>query len=305
METCREQTRSSFISVFHSDYSDTLNRRLARSYVIVTKVPPQLAIIPISTEPLFKPFSLAIEVWKALGQSGVTLQDKDILVISSKYAAISEGRLTDLSTVEVSGRAKVLAEKFDLQPELAQLVLSESDSILGGVRGFLLASVGGTVAPNAGVDKSNVPKGFAVQYPKKPSETARELRTSLIEMAMKEKSSRLGNLGIILSDSRVTPTRLGTVGIAIAFAGIRSTIDMRGSPDLLGNKLVVTLRAVADQLATAAQLVMGEADESRPIALIRGFNEAFEEPRNETELKTTKDPNQCLILSSLRNQIEI
>ena len=100
------------------------------------------------------------------------------------------------------------------------------------------------------------------------------------------------NLGVVLSDSRVTPTRLGTVGVAVSHSGIRPTIDMRGKSDLCGNSLKVTLRATADQLATAAQLVMGEANEAKPVVLIRGFHEAFEQPRNEFEEKTTISPDQ-------------
>ncbi len=265
-----------------------------------------LSVVPISAEARFQPFDLGSEVWAAIERSGVVIEDRDIFVISSKYAAISEGRMIDLSTVNVGSGARMLATKYELDPALAQVVLDESDQILGGIKGFLLTIVSGTLAPNAGVDRSNVPKGWAVQYPKDPYETARILRGKLLEEAnrVRKEAPPIRSLGVILSDSRVTPTRLGTIGVAVSYAGLKPTIDLRGTPDLLGNSLVVTLRAVADQLATAAQLLMGESNEGRPIVLVRGFQEGFAEPQNEFEKKTTIAPDQCLIMSSLRNPFE-
>lgn len=230
------------------------------------------------------------------------IEEGDILVVSSKYAAISEGRVVELSTVNVGQEARLLAKKYEMDPALAQVVLEESDATLGGIRGFVLSLVSGTLAPNAGVDRSNVPEGWAVRYPKDPQRTAMGLRQNLLNFTNGSgKENRIENLGVVLSDSRVTPTRLGTVGVAVSWAGLKPTIDMRGTPDLFGNDLVVTLRAIADQLATAAQLVMGESKEGRPVALVRGFGEAFLEPKNEFEKRTTIPPEQCLIISSLKN----
>ena len=261
-----------------------------------------LLIIPIQAEPKFASFDLPSEVRKAIAKSGESVQDGDILIISSKYAALSEGRMVELSRVVPDEKSRELAKKFNLEATFAKLVLDESDTILGGIPGFVLTVVSGTLAPNAGIDRSNVPKGFVVLYPKDAFETVRNLREKLLErpdLEQKPDKKPLQKLGIVLSDSRVTPTRLGTVGVAVSFAGIRATIDMRGTPDLLGNTLQVTLRAIADQLATAAQLVMGESNEGKPIVIIRGFVEAFREPRNTFETKTTISPEQCLILSSL------
>ena len=261
-------------------------------------------MIPISTQARFEKFDLGSEVWQAIQRSEESLEEGDIVVISSKYAAISEGRMVKLSEVTVGKQAKSLAAKYDLEPELAQLVLQESDAVLGGIRGFVLSVVSDSIAPNAGIDKSNVPKGWSVQYPENPFQTALNLHEYLLQSA-REKENHIHKLGIILSDSRVTPTRLGTVGVAVAYAGMKPTIDMRGTPDLLGNKLIVTLKAVADQLATAAQLVMGESNEGRPIVIIRGYQEAFSEPRSDLEKKTTISPEQCLILSSLRDPFNL
>jgi coenzyme F420-0:L-glutamate ligase / coenzyme F420-1:gamma-L-glutamate ligase len=259
-----------------------------------------LSIIPVAAKARFESFDLKSEVWLAIERSGAGLYDGDIIIVSSKYAAVSEGRMMDLSKIQANHKARMLAEKYDLEPGLAQLVLDESDSVLGGIRGYALSLVSGTLAPNAGVDRSNVPKGYAVQYPKDPFRTAGALREFLLEKA-KLTGEIMEKLGVILSDSRVTPTRLGTIGVAVAYAGIKPTIDMRGTPDLLGNKLVVTLRAVADQLVSAAELVMGESNEGRPIVIIRGFEEAFSEAKSDFEKRATIDAEHCLILSSLKN----
>jgi coenzyme F420-0:L-glutamate ligase / coenzyme F420-1:gamma-L-glutamate ligase len=260
-------------------------------------LPSPVIIIPINVVVHLEQFDLPSAVWDEIIRNGEEIKDADVIVVSSKFAALSEGRLIDLSTVPSGERAVALAARYSIDPALAQLVLDDSEKILGGIPGFVLSIVGGTLAPNAGYDHSNVPKGFAVQYPKDPNRTARSLREKLISKS----GEKIRNLGVILSDSRVTPTRLGTVGVAVGFAGLRPVLDMRGKPDLLGNKLVVTLRAVADQIATAAQLVMGESDESRPITIIRGFTEAFGEPTNESESRMTIDSDRCLILNGLRN----
>jgi len=262
-----------------------------------------LCIIPITARTRFEPFDLHSEILHAIDTSAVALEDGDIVVVSSKYAAIAEGRMMDLSKIQVTEKGQRLAKQYSMEPALAQLVLDKADSVLGGIHGFALSLVSGTLAPNSGVDKSNVPKGWAVQYPREPFQTATNLREFLLEN-LKAQEKKAERLGVVLSDSRVTPTRLGTIGVAVAWAGIKPTIDLRGSPDLAGNNLVVTLRAVGDQLVSAAQLVMGESDEGRPVVVIRGFEEAFSVAKNDFETRATIDTNHCLILSSLRNPPE-
>jgi F420-0:gamma-glutamyl ligase len=178
--------------------------------------------------------------------------------------------------------------------------MNESDSILGGINGFLLTINDGVLAPNSGLDLSNAPKGWAILYPKNKEGTAKKLRNNLIRMNAR-RGRKITRLGVILSDSRVTPTRLGTVGVAIATAGIRPTVDMRGKKDLFGNELKVTLKGLADQIASAAEICMGEASESIPIVLIRGVSQAFEKPRTNSEREMTIAPDKCLIISGLRN----
>ncbi|MDA4112373.1 MAG: coenzyme F420-0:L-glutamate ligase [Thaumarchaeota archaeon] len=263
-----------------------------------------LQVIPIRTEVKSRPFDLAECVWLALARNRAILENGDILVVSTKFASISEGRVKKLADVTPTKKALTLAKRYKIDASLAQLVVEESDTILGGVPGFLVSITRGTLAPNAGIDRSNVPRGWAVLYPKNPELTARKLRQSLLNLAAKSNSEKISNLGVILSDSRVTPTRLGTIGIALSTAGIRPTVDMRGETDLFGRKLKVTLRAIADQVASTAQLVMGEAGEGVPIALIKGVDIAFAKPKNAFEKEMVISSEKCLILNGLRNRYD-
>ena len=194
---------------------------------------------------------------------GFEYKKDDILVISSKFVSMSEGRIIDLGKVRVGKKAQTLADKCSMDPKMAQLVLKESDYILKGVPGFLLAIRKGMIAPNAGIDRSNVPKGFAILYPRDPFGTAEKLRQKF------RADSRI-RIGIVIADSRLMPTRIGTTGVAIACAGFQPVEDLRGKQDLFGNILKYTLKAVADGLATMGVSVMGEGNESTPAAIVRG-----------------------------------
>lgn len=193
---------------------------------------------------------------------GFNYRNQDILIISSKFVSMSEGAIVDLSKVRVGKKARALARKCKMDKKMAALVLKESDYIVKGVPGFALAIRDGMIAPNAGIDKSNVPKGYAILYPRNPFGTAEKLRQKfLTELGLR--------VGIVLADSRLMPTRIGTTGVAIACAGFEPVADLRGKPDLFGNILKVTLKAVADGLATMGVAVMGESNESTPVAVVR------------------------------------
>jgi coenzyme F420-0:L-glutamate ligase len=194
---------------------------------------------------------------------GFGYRDDDIVVISSKFVSMSEGAVVDLGKVRVSKKARSLATKCHMEPKMAELVLRESDYIVKGVPGFLLAVRDGMIAPNAGIDKSNVPKGYAILYPRDPFDTAEKLREKFLAV-------RGIRVGIVLADSRLMPTRIGTTGVAIACAGFEPVDDLRGRKDLFGNILKVTFKAVADGLATMGVAVMGESEESTPAAVVRG-----------------------------------
>jgi len=260
-----------------------------------------ISLIPIRCRVRFEKFNLASAIGEELRRNRVKIKNGDILVVSSKFAAVSEGRFVELSCVRPTMRAKKIARQYKMLPSMVQIVLNESESLLGGIPGFLLALNAGVLAPNAGIDLSNAPEGWAILYPKSPEHSAQKLRKNMLLQISREKEGRIDKLGVILSDSRVTPTRLGTIGVAIASAGIRPTIDIRGRKDLFENALKVTLAALADQMATAAEICMGEAKESIPVVLIRGVSQAFVTPKTKFEKLMTISPEKCLIISGLKN----
>jgi coenzyme F420-0:L-glutamate ligase / coenzyme F420-1:gamma-L-glutamate ligase len=188
----------------------------------------------------------------------------DILVVAETAVATAEGNVIRLSEIIPSAHARRLAEKHQMDPAIAEVVLRESDSIVGGIPGFLLCMKGGTLLPNAGVDASNAPPGCVTPLPADPDASARTI-SRVVEQATGAR------IGVIIADSRTHAMRRGCSGVAIGCAGIPSVIDDRGRSDLFGRKLEVTKRAVADNIASAAELVMGEADECTPAAVIRGL----------------------------------
>ena len=217
-----------------------------------------IEILPISIKTQRSRFDL----FRSLHGSSV-YKHKDIVVISSKFVSMSEGSIVKLSTVKVTHRAKALATKNHMDAKLTELVLRESEYVISGVPGFLLAIRDGMIAPNAGIDKSNVPRGYVILYPRDPFGTAEKLRLKFL--------AELGiGVGIVIADSRLMPTRIGTTGVAIGCAGFEPVEDQRGKRDLFGNVLRVTFKATADAIATMGVATMGESDESTPAALVRG-----------------------------------
>lgn len=191
-------------------------------------------------------------------------REGDVVVIAETALATVEGAVIALDSIAPSPEAKDLGARYALDPRVAQVVLDESDRVVGGIDGFLLCLKNGTLLPNAGVDASNAPPGHVTPLPRDPDESARRIRLEL------EALTGVG-LGVLIADSRTHAMRLGSSGVAIGCAGIPSVVDERGRTDLFGRVLQVTKRAVADSIVSAAELVMGEADEAVPAALVRGI----------------------------------
>ncbi|MCA9884066.1 MAG: coenzyme F420-0:L-glutamate ligase [Anaerolineae bacterium] len=227
-------------------------------------MPNTLNVIPVRAPVQETPFPLIETIAQALADVGQALQDGDVLAISSKYVAISENRIITLADIVPGERALQLAERYNMDAHMAQLVVDEADHIFGGIpMGYLLTWRSGIIAPNAGIDRSNIPNGLAVLLPEHPYDSAHALRDAL--------NQRFGvRIGIILTDSWLVPGRWGTTGVALASAGFSPTQDERGKEDLFGNPMSVTVRGIADSLSICAQTVMGERDEATPLAIIRG-----------------------------------
>lgn len=226
-------------------------------------MPNSLHIIPVKAPVQQTAFDLVPTILTALTDNAVSIQDGDVLAVSSKYVAISEGRIVRLAEVEPSEKAALLAARYNMDAAIAQLVLEEAEHIFGGIPlGYLLTWRSGVIAPNAGLDRSNIPNGFAVLLPRDPYHSARRLRAAL-------QDALAVSLGIILTDSWLVPGRWGTTGVALASAGFVPLQDERGKLDLFGNPMQVTQRGIADSLSVCAQMVMGERDEATPLAVIR------------------------------------
>lgn len=223
---------------------------------------PPVTIHPVQAPVQKQPFDLDATLYASLAAAELDPQPGDVIAISSKYAAISEGRIVHLDDVIVSDEAQAIAERYEMNPRIAQIVLDQADHVFGGIHGFLLTAKDGIISPNAGIDRSNIPAGYAVVFPERPYQTAERIRQAA--------QARYGvPLGVILTDSWLMPGRWGTTGVALATAGFRPLQDERGKIDLFGNPLIVTVRGLADQLCAAAELVMGERDEATPFVLIR------------------------------------
>ena len=254
--------------------------------------PTALSIYPVQAPVHHTPFDLLATLRDALTTAEVTPDHGDVIAVSSKYAAISEGRVVDLDRVEVGAEAQQLAQRYNMHPSMAQLVLNEADFVFGGIgMGFLLTAKAGIISPNAGLDRSNIPSGQVVLFSEHPYATAERIWQGM--------QAHYGvRLGVVLTDSWLMPGRLGTTGVALATAGFRPTQDERGKADLFGNPMAVTVRGVADSIVAAAQLVMGERDEATPVAVVRGANiDLTNDPISQADVAI--DWRQCIYVESL------
>ena len=227
-------------------------------------MPNALTVIPIRAPVQTEPFDLCATLLRCLRAADEALRDGDVVAVSSKYASIAAGRVCSLADVKPGAQAHALASRFGMDAAIAQLVIDEADHIFGGIKlGFLLTAKGGVISPNAGLDRSNIPSGQVVLLPSDPFATAESLRVQL-------QAATGCRLGVLLSDSWLMPGRFGTTGVAIAMAGFRPIRDERGKSDLFVNPMAVTQIGIADALAACAQVVMGERDEAKPFAIVRG-----------------------------------
>lgn len=235
-----------------------------------------LTLTPLQHFPLIRPGdNLAEFVLKNLGQSGIALQDGDILVFAQKIISKAENRLVNLNTVQPSPAAQDLAAKTGKDPRLAELLLRESNQVLRARIGTAIVEHRlGFVCANAGIDHSNVQpappseqqnsEDWVLLLPENPDLSASRLRASLEQASGKR-------LGVLIIDSHGRAWRLGTVGTAIGLSGLPALIDERGWQDLFGYTLKITIVGVADELAAAASLMMGQAAEATPVVHVRGF----------------------------------
>jgi coenzyme F420-0:L-glutamate ligase/coenzyme F420-1:gamma-L-glutamate ligase len=243
-----------------------------------------LTLTPLSDIPLIRPGdNLADIILNALCTTNIDLVDGDILVLTSKILSKAEGRLVDLTTVTPSQQAIELAARAEKDPRVVELILRESNEVLRVRPGTIIVEHKlGFVCASAGIDHSNVnPRSddfkrqehatevattneFVLLLPQDPDYSASEIRAQI-------ESATGKHIGVMIIDSHGRAWRLGVVGTCIGLSGLPGIVDKRGDPDLFGYHLRITLIAAADELAAAASLVMGQADEGTPVVHVRGF----------------------------------
>jgi coenzyme F420-0:L-glutamate ligase / coenzyme F420-1:gamma-L-glutamate ligase len=229
-----------------------------------------LEVIALNGLPLIKAGDDLVElIASSLKRNGVEPRAQDVLVVAQKIVSKAEGRMVDLATIKPSAQAIALAADVDKDARLVEVILSESARVVRARRNVLIVEHRlGFIMANAGVDQSNVGPVDGVQrvllLPEHPDCSAAALRNGLTE--------KTGiDLAVVINDSFGRAWRQGTAGVAIGVAGLPALIDLRGRPDLFGRTLEVSVIGFADEVAAAASLVMGQADEASPVVLVRGL----------------------------------
>ena len=202
---------------------------------------------------------------RGLRDAGIEAGDGDVFVVAQKIISKAEGRVVNLDSIEPSPRARDWAAAFDKDARVVEVVLRESKRIVRMDRGVLISETEhGFICANAGVDTSNVAEGTVTLLPKDPDASARRIRAGL------EEALRV-RIAVIVSDTFGRPWRDGLVNVALGVSGIAPLIDYRGQEDSHGRPMKVTVMAIADELASAAELVMKKSA-GIPVAIVRGFD---------------------------------
>lgn len=252
---------------------------------------------PLKSHVILPEQDLKKAILQVLKRNREGLKNEDILVVTSKIISLSQGRLVLLDPLRrlrspvsssqiLNSFFKVQSTADSVHKNFMKLVGEEAEIVLRGLQ-IPLTIKNGVFIPQAGIDFSNAQRGFAILWPEKPWDVARDLWKFL------KKKFGLQKLGMIISDSHCQPLRWGTTGLALAFAGFFGVSDVRGKKDIFGKKLKITKIAVADNLASSALLEMGEADERIPFVIIRDANVEFSSKRFSKKDVSIK-PKDCL-----------
>ena len=237
-----------------------------------------LQIIPIKTQ---KEIGIDVNLVDLILESS-EINDGDILVFSQKIVSKSEGRILSLSSVNPSLLANGIASSYGKDPRLVELILSESKRIVRMENGIIIVETKhGFVCANAGIDESNVQDGYAALLPEDPDKSA-----NLLKERIEQKTGK--NIAVIISDTFGRPFRLGQTDVAIGIAGIEPILDYIGKPDTFGKVMQVTAIAIADEICSASELVMGKVWKC-PIAIVRNYNFNFSNAKIQKLLRSRYD----------------
>lgn len=231
---------------------------------------PDIRLVALRGVPMVQPGDdIAALILAAAAENGLEFRDGDILAVCQKIVSKAENRLVRLAEVAPSPRALEMAEATGKEPAIVELILRESRSVIRTRPGLIITEHrSGHILANAGVDRSNLTpeaEEVALLLPKDADASAKAIRQAL--------EGRTGRrLGVVVTDSAGRPWRNGTLGLALGVAGPPAFRDLRGGEDLFGRKLEATMPAIADAVAAAAVLIMGETTEATPVALLRGLD---------------------------------
>jgi coenzyme F420-0:L-glutamate ligase/coenzyme F420-1:gamma-L-glutamate ligase len=227
----------------------------------------KVEIFPVTGLPIIKKGDdLAYLICQATEKQGTSIQNGDVIIITHVVVSRAEGNVVNLETVTPSEFAKTIAKTTRKDPKLVEIILRESKSIIRmSNRKLIMETKHGLVCANAGIDRSNVPGNSNVALlPENADLSAQMIKQKIRQMTGKE-------VAVIISDTHGRPLRRGEINIALGIAGFSPLRDRRGEKDLFGYKIRVKRTAIADELASAAELVIGQTNEAIPVALIRGY----------------------------------
>ncbi len=210
---------------------------------------------------------MSLEIIKAIESEALQIDDGDVIAVAQKIVSKSENRYLDITGLIPSDEAKTLATKIDKDPKFIQAILNESKKVVRYRMGVLIVEHKlGFIHANAGIDRSNIDqcKDIVLLLPENPDESAKNISESISQHFKK-------NISIIITDTMGRPFRNGIVGFTIGSHNIECLLDERGKKDLYDNELRVTQIGIADELAAASSLLMGQAAQKKPVVLIKGY----------------------------------
>lgn len=250
----------------------------------------KVEVFPVTGLPIIKQKDdLAAMICESAEKQGTPIQNDDVIVVTHVVVSRSEGAVVDLESVIPSEFAKTVAQTTEKDPRLVEVVLRDSKSVVRMRNGKLITETKqGIVCANSGVDQSNVPgTTFVALLPEDSNWSAQTIRQSIQKITGK-------NVAVIVSDTHGRPLRQGEINIALGTSGFEPLRDRRGEKDLFGYTIRIKRTAIADELASAAELVMGQTNEGVPVAIIRGY--IFPKSETANANKLTRSPEDDLFI---------
>ena len=245
-----------------------------------------LSIRALEEFPLINPGdNLSSIILDSIEDNDITIDDGDVILLAQKIISKSENRFKNLSEINPSEKALKLGKSLGRDPAFIQLILDESNEILSTEKNVIIVEHKlGYININAGIDRSNISKNkdLVLLLPQNPKKSANDLQTQI--------NTQIGkDISVIITDSMTRPYRSGVTNFAIASSNIQSLIDLKGEEDIFGNTLHATEIAIADELAAAAGLLMGQGNDMKPVVIIKGFDRSNYSVNNAYDLIVNKD----------------